>query len=74
MKGEIKLIKPTLDDLLKKTDNNIYVLVIGAAKRARQLNEDTRKLVDSKSISEVTVALEEISIGKIKHELPQKEN
>ena len=55
----------SLDDLLDKTGNSIYKLVILSSKRALELNEGSPKLVetDSKKIS--TIALEEIREGKI---------
>lgn len=55
----------SIENLLDKTDNSIYKLVILASKRALELNEGSPKLVetDSKKIS--AVALEEIKEGKI---------
>lgn len=54
-----------IEDLLDKTDNSIYKLVILASKRALELNEGSPRLVetDNKKIS--SVALEEIKEGKI---------
>lgn len=54
-----------IENLLDKTDNSIYKLVILASKRALELNEGSPKLVetDNKKIS--SVALEEIKEGKI---------
>lgn len=42
-----------------------YALVIVAAKRARQIKEGARRLVDSKTGNPLTVALEEIAAGEI---------
>ncbi len=42
-----------------------YALVILAAKRARQVKDGARKLVDTKSANPLTVALEEIGEGAI---------
>lgn len=55
----------SVENLLDKTDNSIYKLVILASKRALELNDGSPKLVetDSKKIS--AVALEEIRDGKI---------
>jgi len=55
----------SIENLLDKTDNSIYKLVILASKRALELNEGSPKLVetDSKKIS--AIALEEIREGKI---------
>lgn len=55
----------SVENLLDKTENSIYKLVILASKRALELNEGSPKLVetDIKKIS--AVALEEIREGKI---------
>jgi DNA-directed RNA polymerase subunit omega len=42
-----------------------YALVILAAKRARQLKDNARKLVDTRSANPLTIALEEIAAGAI---------
>jgi DNA-directed RNA polymerase subunit omega len=42
-----------------------YALVILAAKRARQIKDGARRLVDTRSASPITVALEEIGEGAI---------
>ena len=42
-----------------------YELVIVAAKRARQLKEQARHLVDTRSTNTLTIALEEIGEGQI---------
>jgi DNA-directed RNA polymerase subunit omega len=76
------MIHPRIDDLLQQTDSR-YALVIAAAKRARQINnyhhqlgegtfEDVvPPLVDSRSKNYLTMALEEISEGKIAHGYPK---
>ena len=51
------------EELLEKADN-IFILLNMAAKRARQLNAGSPKLVDIKDTA-VNIALEEISAGKI---------
>jgi len=50
-----------------KLDNvgSKYALVIVAAKRAKQLRDGARRLVESKSTNPLTVALEELAEGKI---------
>jgi DNA-directed RNA polymerase subunit omega len=70
------MIEPRIDDLLEHVDSR-YALVIVAAKRARQINnyhhqlgegtfEDVPPpLVQSRSKNYLTMALEEISEGKI---------
>jgi DNA-directed RNA polymerase subunit omega len=60
------LIYPSLDELLKRVDNR-YTLVTAAAKRARKILEE-EKNDEEKSVKAVSIALEEISAGKIKVE------
>ena len=71
------MIHPRIDQLLENV-NERYALVIVAAKRARQINnyhhqlgegtfdDDPPPLVESRSKNYLTMALEEISEGKIK--------
>lgn len=59
------MVKPTRAELLKKTDNK-FKLVIGTAKRARQIAEGSKKLTDVKESSPVTLAANEIAEGKVK--------
>jgi DNA-directed RNA polymerase subunit omega len=61
------MIKPSLDVLMKKVDSR-YTLVVTAAKRARLLMEGAQRLSTSKSDKPVTIALEEIGLGKIRYE------
>ena len=71
------MIKPRVDKLLDQTDSH-YAAVIVAAKRARQINnyhhqlgegmglEDAPPpLVESRSKNYLTMAMEEISKGKL---------
>lgn len=55
----------SIDDLLDKTGNSIYKLVILASKRALELNDGSPKLVETEAKKISTVALEEIKEGKI---------
>lgn len=55
----------SVENLLDKTGNSIYKLVILASKRALELNEGSPKLVETESKKISTVALEEIREGKI---------
>ena len=77
------MIYPRLDDLLEQVDGSRYALVLVAAKRARQINnyhhqlgegmgfeEAPPPLVESRSKNYLTMALEEISEGKIKYDYP----
>ena len=73
------MIYPRIDSLLEKTQGSRYALVIVAAKRARQINnyhhqlgegmgfdEAPPPLIESRSKNYLTMALEEISEGKLK--------
>jgi DNA-directed RNA polymerase subunit omega len=73
------MIHPRIDELMDQVDSR-YALVIVAAKRARQINnyhhqlgegtfdEFPPPLVESRSKNYLTMALEEISEGKIKYD------
>ncbi len=61
------MIHPSLDTLVDKVDSK-YTLVVLAAKRAREIMGGEGSLVDSRSNKPVTVALEEVSQGKIVYE------
>lgn len=58
------IIKPSMVSLLKKVPSK-YSLVIGTAKRARQISAGSPKLTNSKVESDVTEAAMEIDEGKI---------
>lgn len=60
--------QPTIDELLRHVDSK-YALVVLAAKRARMLTE--QGLVKDKSTKPVTIALHEISQGKVKFQKPK---
>jgi DNA-directed RNA polymerase subunit omega len=57
------LIHPSLDELLKHADNR-YTLVTAAAKRARKILEEDQAS-EERSIKAVTIALEEINVGRV---------
>jgi DNA-directed RNA polymerase subunit omega len=73
------MIKPRVDKLLDRTDSH-YAAVIIAAKRARQINayyhslsegaygEYTPPMVDTADRNYLTISLEELADGKLKHE------
>ncbi len=77
------MIHPRIDELMKRADSR-YALVIIAAKRARQINNYHHQLgegtfddfapplVESRSKNYLTMALEEISEGKLKFTLAKK--
>ena len=73
------MIKPRLDTLLERTeDDSHYAIVLAAAKRARQINsyyhnlgegsfeEYPPPMVDTGSKNYLKIALEEITEGKIR--------
>ena len=64
------LIKPTLESLMKRVDSK-YTLVTLAAKRARQLTDGDKPLVDVETTKVVSIAMEEINQGKITYEAPK---
>lgn len=61
------MIYPTLTSLLEKVDSK-YTLVVAVAKRARQLVDGQPKLTRVESSKPVTVAVHEISEGKVIYE------
>jgi len=61
------MLHPSLDKATAVADNK-YTLVVAVAKRARQLMEGYPPVVESKSGKPVSVALEEISQGKVKYQ------
>jgi DNA-directed RNA polymerase subunit omega len=77
------MIYPRIDNLLEKTADSRYALVIVAAKRARQINnyhhqlgegmgfdEAPPPLIESRSKNYLTMAMEEIARGKITYRTP----
>ena len=65
------MIDSNREEFLGKADN-IFILLNMAAKRARQLNTGSPKLVDIKGTA-VNIALEEIRTGKINCKPMKKE-
>lgn len=61
------MVKPSLDDLVKKVDNK-YTLVVLAAKRAREIMSGNSIFVEIRSNKPVTIALEELAANKITYE------
>ncbi len=56
----------SLEELLDKSNNSIYKLVILASKRALEIAEGQPKLVDANSSTKPsTIALHEIAEGKV---------
>ena len=58
------IVKPTVNELLKKADNR-YELVIATARRARQIAEGAEVKTNVKEDSPVTLAANEIAEGKV---------
>ncbi|MDU2066534.1 MAG: DNA-directed RNA polymerase subunit omega [Sporomusaceae bacterium] len=61
------MIYPSLDLLVNKVDSK-YTLVVLAAKRARQIMDGEPTLIDCRSNKPVTMALEEVALGKVSYE------
>ena len=59
------LVEPTVTDLLKEAEDR-YALVIITSRRARQLLEGAKPLVDKKEYSNVSLAAWEIAAGEVK--------
>ena len=57
---------------LRNRISNVYELVIVAAKRTRQINEGSPKLVDVECARATTTAMWEIAKGKIKYRRDEK--
>ncbi len=64
------MLYPPLDAFADKAQSR-YALVVAAAKRARQVMDGARTLVETRSDKPVTVALEEILAGKVTFEQPR---
>lgn len=56
---------------LAKVGDSRYTLVMLTAKRARQLVDGAKPLVDTSSTKPVTIAIEEIIQGKVKYKRPE---
>ena len=61
------MLHPPLEAFSDRTRSR-YSLVVATAKRARQLVNGARPLVETKSDKPVTVAMEEILAGKVSFE------
>ena len=58
------MVKPTVKDLLSKVDNR-FELVVATAKRARQIADGDKPLINTDEESPVTIAANEIVEGKV---------
>lgn len=61
------MISPPIVDLLEKVDNR-YSLVVVTARRARQLIDGDKALVNIDSTKPVTISINEVNDGKITYE------
>ena len=59
------MVKPTTAELLQKTKDNKFRLVIATAKRARQIANGSEKLTSVNEEAPVTVAANELAEGKV---------
>ncbi len=59
------MVKPTTAELLAKTGDNKFRLVIATAKRARQIASGSEALTDVEEDAPVTIAANEIAEGKV---------
>ena len=61
-----------LENMLDKSDNSIYKLVIVASKRALEIAEGQPKLVEvNSSFKPSTIALYEIAAGRVRYKKPK---
>jgi DNA-directed RNA polymerase subunit omega len=61
------MINPSILSMLKNVDNR-YTLIVMTAKRARQLIDGAKPLIDVDSSKPVTIAINEIYQEKISYE------
>ncbi|HAM58178.1 MAG: DNA-directed RNA polymerase subunit omega [Candidatus Rokubacteria bacterium GWC2_70_24] len=61
---------PSLEKSLNKVSNR-YLLVVLAAKRARQLNRGAAPQVETKHKKPTSIALEEVAEGKVGYRLKE---
>lgn len=63
------MLNPSFDHVLKEGDSR-YTLVMLTAKRARQIVEGSKPVIETESFKPVTIAIEEIVEGKVKYKNP----
>ena len=59
------LVKPTVPELVRKSEKNRYSLVIATAKRARQISGGSTPMTSEEDTSPITLAANEIGEGKV---------
>ena len=67
------MINPSVVDLLKKVEDR-YSLVIVTSKRARQLIDGSKQLVDVDSKKALTIAINEVNDGAVGYERVKESN
>ena len=67
------MINPSVVDLLKKVEDR-YSLVIVTSKRARQLIDGSKQLVDVDSKKALTIAINEVNEGAVGYERVKESN
>ena len=60
------MIKPSIDELLKQTDGNKYVLCTIVTKRAKEIDSVRRLELADQDKKSITLACEEVASGKVK--------
>jgi len=56
-------------EIVVKNEDSLYKLTLIAAKRAIELNNGAKKLIETESKKFSTIALEEIGEGKVKYKV-----
>lgn len=59
------MIEPPIDELVKKTNGNKYVLAILASKRAKEIETTRRTELATADKKAISIALDEIYHGEI---------
>lgn len=67
------MLNPTLNHLLKDGESK-YTLVMVTSKRARQIVDGSKPLVETNSLKPVTIALEELLEGKLEYVNPTEDS
>lgn len=70
---EYNMLNPSFRELSKRGDSR-YTLVMLASKRAREIIEGGKPLIDTKTLKPVSIALEEIMANKITYHRASDEN
>lgn len=60
------MIEPPIDELVKKTNGNVYILANLVAKRAKEIETLRRVEVEESDKKAISMACEEIYEGKVK--------